>query len=155
MARLRWQCLSSDDLNADVTAIHARGGTIGDPSDGGRLRPDGVGMRWRSAWIDDQPLPFVMEDLTPRNLRVTDDPAATTHENGATGLIGATIQAGSDELLKRFDAVFGASVGFGLGWAEYMCGRLASGWSSVENGIRCVRLLSKVSTTPSTRMARA
>jgi hypothetical protein len=24
--------------------------------------------------------------------------------------------------LKRFDAVFGESVGFGLGWAEYDCG---------------------------------
>lgn len=116
-------CLSSNDLESDVATIRARGGSIDDPSDGGRLRPDGVGMRWRSAWIDGQPLPFVMEDLTPRNLRVTDDPAATAHENGATGLIGATVQADSDDLLRRFDAVFGSSVGFGLGWAEYMCGR--------------------------------
>lgn len=115
-------CLSSDDLAADVAAIRARGGAISDPEDGGRLRPDGVGMRWRSAWIDGQPLPFVMQDLTPRNLRVTDDPAATTHENGASGVVGAIVQAGSDALLRRFDAVFGASVGFGLGWAEYDCG---------------------------------
>jgi catechol 2,3-dioxygenase-like lactoylglutathione lyase family enzyme len=115
-------CLSSDDLAADVAAIRSRGGDIADPEGGGRVRPDGVEMRWRSAWIDGQPLPFVMEDLTPRTLRVTDDPAATTHENGATGLIGATVHAGTDALLARFDAVFGASTGFGLGWAEYRCG---------------------------------
>lgn len=115
-------CLSSDDLDADVNAIRARGGVVDTPAEGGRQRPDGVEMRWRGAWIDNTTLPFVMDDLTPRTLRVSDDPADTTHENGATGLIGATVHAASDALLARFDAVFGPSVGFGLGWAEYECG---------------------------------
>jgi hypothetical protein len=115
-------CLSSADLDAEVEAIRERGGAADDPTEGGRQRPDGVEMRWRSVWIDGEPLPFIMEDLTPRPLRVTDDSAATTHENGATGLAAATVHAGSDALLGRFDAVFGESVGFGLGWAEYACG---------------------------------
>lgn len=135
-------CLSSDDLLADVSAIRSRGGKIDDPAEGGRKRPDGVEMRWRSAWVDGQPLPFVMEDLTPRTLRVTDDPAATTHENGATGLTGATVQAGSDALLARFDAVFGASTGFGLGWAEYVCGaaRIRLEFGGVRDALTAVTL---------------
>lgn len=115
-------CLSSDDLAADAAAIRKRGGAITEPADGGRVRPDGVEMAWRSAWIDGQPLPFVMQDLTPRTLRVTDDPAATTHANGATGLRTVVVKAASDALLSRFDAVFGETLGFGVGWAEYDCG---------------------------------
>jgi len=115
-------CLSSDDLDADLAIIQRRGGHPDTPSQGGRQRPDGVMMRWRSSWIDGQPLPFIMQDLTPRVLRVSDEPDVTSHENGATGLIGASVRAGSDALLARFDAVFGASIGFGLGWAEYECG---------------------------------
>lgn len=115
-------CLSSDDLDADVAAIRRRGGHLDNPSEGGRVRPDGVHMHWRSSWIDSEPLPFIMQDITPRNLRVTEEIDQMTHENGAMGLVGATIRAGSDALLKRFDAIFGSTLGFGLGWAEYECG---------------------------------
>lgn len=115
-------CLSSDDLTADAALIQAQGGNIGSISEGGRVRPDGVEMRWRTAWIDEQSLPFVMQDLSPRNLRVTDDPALTTHANGATG-IGALFVTDSPwampvALNQRFTAVFGEADGRGV----YQCG---------------------------------
>jgi hypothetical protein len=115
-------CLASDDLLTDADAIRERGGNIGTIGEGGRVRADGTAMRWRSAWIDEQSLPFVMEDLTPRTLRVTDDPHLITHANGATG-IAAVIVTDSPwampvALNARFTAVFGESDARGV----YRCG---------------------------------
>ncbi len=44
-------------------------------------------------------LPFLIEDITPHNLRVPDDVATITHPNGVTGI--ATLE-GAD-----FDALHG------------------------------------------------
>jgi hypothetical protein len=100
-------CLSSDGLEADVAAIRTRGISISELTEGGRLRPDGVEMRWLTAWVEGEPLPFLIEDVTPRVLRVTDIPAYTTHANGAAGIRGMSIETGANEISARFDAVFG------------------------------------------------
>jgi hypothetical protein len=60
------------------------------PNPGGRTRPDGQEVAWRivrPATTESARLPFVIEDVTPRDLRVPAGPAAT-HANGARGLVG-------------------------------------------------------------------
>ncbi len=68
--RLALYALGSDDLEGDVAAIRARGLAIGDPIAGERLRPDGVRVAWRTAHPDDPRLPFLIEDETPREVRI-------------------------------------------------------------------------------------
>ena len=63
--------LLSDDLTADLAALGEL--ALGPPTEGGRTRPDGVRLRWRTARLT-PPLPFLIEDLTARELRV---PAGT------------------------------------------------------------------------------
>ncbi len=79
--------LLSDDLVADVDAL-------GDlvtlpPTDGGRTRPDGTRIAWRSAVLA-SPLPFLIQDVTPREVRV---PAAAAHPSGAAKIARVTVGA--------------------------------------------------------------
>lgn len=79
----------SSDLRQDVAAL-------GDlvtrpPEDGGRTRPDGVAIAWRVARLE-KPLPFVIEDLTARELRVPGGDAAK-HANGTTRVAGIVLGA--------------------------------------------------------------
>jgi len=99
-------CMASDDLQADVARLRAGGLTLSDPVDGGRKRPDGVELRWRSAriWQSGRELPFLIEDLTPRRLRVPGG-ADTVQPNGVTG-IGELVIAVAD--VERTAAEFAA-----------------------------------------------
>ena len=80
-------CVASDDLGADARGLKGRGFGVDGPTDGGRRLPDGTQIRWRVARIrqDGRLLPFLIEDLTPRSLRVPGGPAAE-HPNGAVGI---------------------------------------------------------------------
>ncbi len=87
--------LLSDDFAADVKALRplvTRG-----PEEGGRVKPDGVRIGWNVAFLE-KPLPFLIEDLTPRELRVPSD-AAANHANGTKGIarviVGATDPPGA------------------------------------------------------------
>lgn len=82
--------LHSDDIAQDVAALS---GLVARPAeDGGRTRPDGVAIQWRVVHLE-KPLPFLIEDLTARDLRVPHGDAAK-HANGTTGVarivLGAT-----------------------------------------------------------------
>jgi hypothetical protein len=68
--RLAGFALDSDDLDTDVAAIRKRGIQINDPEAGGRARPDGQHVEWRSARCKDDSLPFLIQDVTPRELRI-------------------------------------------------------------------------------------
>jgi hypothetical protein len=81
--------LLSDDLAADSAAL-AELVKI-PPKEGGRIRPDGVEIKWRTAVLK-PPLPFVIEDLTARELRVPGG-AAAEHANGATGIASVVVGA--------------------------------------------------------------
>jgi glyoxalase-like protein len=81
--------LLSDDLAADSAALADL--LKSPPQQGGRVRPDGVELKWRSAVLK-PPLPFVIEDLTARELRVPGG-AATEHANGATGIASVVVGA--------------------------------------------------------------
>jgi catechol 2,3-dioxygenase-like lactoylglutathione lyase family enzyme len=78
--------LTCDDLNVAVAEMQARGVAIETPRPGGRQRHDGVRLEWRIAMQERNLLPFFLQDLTPRSLRVPSEPAAVRHANGALGL---------------------------------------------------------------------
>lgn len=84
-------CVQTDDLRADVAAFRAAGIAMSDPSPMGRVRPDG----FRLEWVLSKPgvelrgiVPFLIEDVTPREERV---PRLTAHENRVTGLDTLTL----------------------------------------------------------------
>jgi glyoxalase-like protein len=81
--------LLSDDLAADAAALGEL--VMSGPQEGGRTRPDGVELRWRTAALK-APLPFVIEDLTARELRVPGG-AAAEHANGAIGIASVALGA--------------------------------------------------------------
>ena len=80
-------CAASEDLREDLERLRGLGFGVEDFGEGGRRLPDGRGIRWRSAGFQQEGrvLPFLIEDLTPRERRVPGGPAAD-HPNGATGI---------------------------------------------------------------------
>jgi hypothetical protein len=86
--------LGSSDLAAEAEAIRARGLAVDGPDDGSRLRPDGVRLAWRNASAGTGPRgrqrPFLIEDVTPRALRVASG-ALARHANSVTGVIDVTL----------------------------------------------------------------
>jgi len=81
--------LASDDLAADAAALRE---VLARPvENGGRTRPDGVAVAWQVARLV-APLPFLIEDITLRQVRVPSG-AAATHANGTRGVGGIVLGA--------------------------------------------------------------
>lgn len=82
--------LLSQDLAQDLALIKERGGIFTNPIPGGRIRPDGNEIKWRTAVPDTVDLPFLIDDLTPREIRVpnVDD---DYHANGILGIKGVIV----------------------------------------------------------------
>lgn len=83
-------CMLSGDLEKEISQLLTRGAQFTDPIPGGRLRPDGQEIAWRTAVPRSLDLPFLIDDQTRRNLRlpsVADD----YHENGILGISGLAI----------------------------------------------------------------
>ena len=91
-------CAASDDLDADVRRLTSLGFGVEGPEDGGRRLPDGTNIRWRSARIrqEGRIFPFLIEDLTTRELRVPGGPE-TGHPNGVIGVTHLEISAPDKE----------------------------------------------------------
>jgi len=79
------------NLNAEVERVRSTGIEIGDPQPGGRRRPDGVELAWRTAMLPDTRSPFFLTDDTPRDRRIRKETEITTHSNGAVGVVGMVI----------------------------------------------------------------
>jgi hypothetical protein len=80
-------CLGYDSVEAAVGAANARGANYRYAGESGRVRPDGVQLRWRSGTADtpERGLPFMIDDVTPRELRAPSG-AAWQHANGVMGV---------------------------------------------------------------------
>jgi catechol 2,3-dioxygenase-like lactoylglutathione lyase family enzyme len=83
--------LRSADLDADAVRLRAAGFAVGDVIPGERRRTDDTVLRWKLALLDEGFAPFLIEDVTPREWRVSSDPAVTAHANGALGVRGVEI----------------------------------------------------------------
>lgn len=98
------------DLAAEIAALRAAGLDPSGPDDGGRLRPDGQRVDWRVARVASfagDRLPFVIEDVTPRELRVPGGDAAV-HAVGVTGVRGVTSVARDlDATARAYEALLG------------------------------------------------
>jgi hypothetical protein len=80
--------LAVDDLDGTVVALRQRGVRYEEPQPGARRRPDGAEVAWRMAFpveAEGLGLPFLIEDVTDRVLRVPDG-EATRHANGVVGI---------------------------------------------------------------------
>jgi hypothetical protein len=77
--------LLSPDLEAGIVAARRRGLPLEGPLPGERMRPDRQRVAWRFAFPPDDDLPFLIEDVTPRDRRVPSG-AAREHPNGVTGI---------------------------------------------------------------------
>ena len=99
--------LLPDVIEADVAAARQRGLTVEDPQPGGRLRPDGQQIAWKTANFEGGGLPFFCFDVTPRSLRVPEGDVRQ-HANGASGIADLTIAVTS---LKESTAKYRALLG--------------------------------------------
>lgn len=97
------------DIDADVAAAQRRGLDIADPVPGGRFRPDGARLDWKTARAPGSDVPFLCGDVTPRSLRVQEGDVRR-HANGVTGIRSLTV-AVRDVAASR--ARYGALLGTG------------------------------------------
>lgn len=82
--------LLPDDVAARVASAKARGLVLSGPIDGGRVRPDGLVLKWQTARPTTQDLPFLCGDVTPREGRVPT--GACRHQaNGVQGIAQVTL----------------------------------------------------------------
>lgn len=99
--------LLPQDVDAVVAAARARGLTDLESRDGGRARPDGVRIAWRSARPLTADLPFLCADVTPRALRVPEG-EVRRHANGVTGIAEVQVAVRDVEAtLARYRAYLG------------------------------------------------
>ncbi len=94
--------LLSESVDFEGDRLTQAGIEIDGPHDGGRLRPDGQRIAWRNLGLTaaSAPLPFLIEDVTSRDLRVPTG-AATEHDLGVTGIAGLIL------LVDAFDRASG------------------------------------------------
>lgn len=92
--------LGTDDLAEEIGRIRRQGLPLLGPVEGGRERPDGTRLAWRTVplgrgalaagGVERATLPFLIEDRTPRALRVPSD-EAVRHRWAVTRVAGLTL----------------------------------------------------------------
>ncbi len=85
-------CLRCDDLEKSLSNIAQLGVGVTSAQSFSRKRPDGIIVSWRLGAPTDRGLPFLIEDLTPVQVRV---PFKDTceHKNGALGISAVVMPA--------------------------------------------------------------
>jgi len=97
--------LASDDIEADVSAMRARGVPVSGPVEGRLEGPHGTGRGWRMAYVDDDAglgleawrLPFVIQHDSAgaeRLARIAQPGGPRPHANGAARLARVTVAVG-------------------------------------------------------------
>lgn len=110
--------LLPQDTMEVLQRAQARGlATLVGPVDGGRLRPDGERLQWRTARHATPDLPFLCGDITPRRLRVPEDVDSRTHPNGCTGVTCLSVLVQDmTASLARYRALLGGGVPAQADW---------------------------------------
>jgi hypothetical protein len=85
--------LRTGNIKAEAARLKVNGIAIGEITAGQRQRSDGATIQWKLMQIEGGFTPFVIQDITPHELRVPDDMSATTHANRAISLAGLRIAA--------------------------------------------------------------
>lgn len=105
--------VGADPLDFELDRLSAQGIAAVDRKDGARARPDGQQLQWKSAALQSDPpvfLPFLIQDVTDRALRVPSGDAAE-HKNGVTGTTGLTIVTGDvQQAMHPYGTMFSAPV---------------------------------------------
>lgn len=102
--------LIASDLAEHTAAAQRQGVMLQLRPPGGRTRPDGAQLRWQTAAVEGSMCPFLIEDLSPRVLRVPDDPAICVQPNGAVGTTSLTVAIHPMRLvpaLAQYEALLG------------------------------------------------
>lgn len=96
--------LQSDDLDTDGQRLRAWSFDVSPVRFGGRKRADGTDLEWKTALLDGRMSPFLLEDVTPRHLRVPNDEPVVTHRNGTQGIAGVRIMTAelTPEVIQRY-----------------------------------------------------
>jgi len=105
-------CLLAMDLAAEIAAIRTRGIEYSQPFAMERVTPEGTRIAWRLSTapgaVGEKGCPFMIEDSTPRGLRVPHEPAQIRHANGANGVAGITVLVRDvAESAKEYEAILG------------------------------------------------
>jgi catechol 2,3-dioxygenase-like lactoylglutathione lyase family enzyme len=94
--------VATESVDAALAVLRAHGVAADGPLAQGRTRPDGQRLRWKLAMPHAGDLPFIIEDVTPRSLRVPAGPA-TRHRNGVTGIASVVAAVGElDASAQRY-----------------------------------------------------
>lgn len=103
--------VGAENVEAELERIRAAGVDYQDVKPGARKRPDGVQLEWRTlppAEDRTGELPFVIDDVTDRPLRVPSG-AEAEHENNVTGIRRLIVAVRDlDEAVTEYNAVFGS-----------------------------------------------
>jgi Glyoxalase-like domain len=79
------------DINAEVARLKSAGIPVGTPERAGRIRPDGTRLDWETLDEGSRPrgslLPFLIRDITPREMRAFPSGKPTTAEFGGIGKV--------------------------------------------------------------------
>lgn len=78
--------LFANQLADEVENMRGRGLRVGALREGQRTRPDGELLRWQIAAVEESITPLLIEDFTPRIMRVMDLPERLEHANGVSGI---------------------------------------------------------------------
>jgi len=85
--------VGSDDIQKDVDALKHAGLPVDGPFSGGRKKPDGKVLEWRTAALGTQQagamLPFMIQDSTPREWRVR--PSASAAQAGLNAVAAVVL----------------------------------------------------------------
>ncbi len=103
--------IPAPDIDGTAAAAADAGIEVDGPVDGGRQRPDGTAVDWRFAFLGPGDpgavLPFLIDDLTPREYRVPSEPV--TDAVGGLARVLVCVRE-TTPALDRFERAFGASV---------------------------------------------
>jgi catechol 2,3-dioxygenase-like lactoylglutathione lyase family enzyme len=123
--------LGAENVETELERVRAAGVNYQDVKPGARKRPDGVQLEWRTLPPADNrtgELPFLIDDVTERHLRVPGGDEAQ-HENNVTGIRRLIVAVRDlDEAIAEYNAVFGEEPvrseheDLGADTASYTCG---------------------------------